>query len=318
MNTAHPAPPFDAELAAALAILQQELPGTVTPDMIESLRARPAIPLDDLLAEHNIIHREETVEGRHGTMVVSIFQRADHQPGGPGIFSIHGGGMILGDRFAGIEKVLDWVEELDAVAVSIEYRLAPEYPDPVPVEDCYDGLLWMAENSNRLQFSPDALVIAGASAGGGLAAGTALLARDNGTPRLAAQLLLCPMLDDRAATVSSTQIEVATWDAGSNDTGWTSLLGDRRGSDDVSIYAAPARATILADLPPTFIDVGSAELFRDENVAYASTIWASGGECELHVWPGGFHGYEVFAPRAAVSVATQDARLKWLKRILGT
>jgi len=317
MNTAHPAPPFDVEVAAALAFIQPDLLGTVTPEGIKELRARPTIPLEEILTGRSIVHREETIRGRHGDLVLSIFQRVDHQPSGPGIFTIHGGGMILGDRFAGIEKVLDWVDCLDAVAVSIEYRLAPEYPDPVPVEDCYDGLLWMAENAHQLGFSPEALVIVGASAGGGLAAGAALLARDSGSPQLAAQMLLCPMLDDRAATVSSRQIEVATWDSESNDTGWSSLLGDRRGTDDVSIYAAPARATDLSGLPPTFIDVGSSDLFRDEDVAYASTLWASGGQCELHVWAGGCHGYEVHAPLAGVSIATQDARLSWLKRILG-
>lgn len=204
--------------------------------------------------------------------------------------------------------------ELDAVFVSVEYRLAPEHPDPAPVEDCYASLVWAAE----LGFDPTKLVISGGSAGGGLAAGTSLLARDRGGPPLAAQVLIYPMIDDRNETVSSHQIDgTGVWDRGSNDTGWDALLGDRRKTDQVSIYAAPARATDLSNLPPTFIDVGTSEVFRDEDVAYASAIWASGGHCELHVWTGGFHGYDSMAPFAALSIATQDARLNWLRRTLG-
>ncbi|WP_317451749.1 alpha/beta hydrolase [Microbacterium sp. NIBRBAC000506063] len=106
------------------------------------------------------------------------------------------------------------------------------------------------------------------------------------------------------------------WDRASNDTGWDALLGDRRGTDAVSIYAAPARADDLSGLPPTFIDVGSAEVFRDEDVAYASGIWAAGGECELHVWPGGFHGFDGLAPHAELSIAMVETRNRWLTRML--
>jgi acetyl esterase/lipase len=109
---------------------------------------------------------------------------------------------------------------------------------------------------------------------------------------------------------------VGVWDRTSNETGWTAMLGDARGGPDVSPYAAPARATDLSGLPPAFIDVGAAETFRDEDVAYASRIWAAGGEAELHVWPGGFHGYFLFAPHAQVSQDTLEARLRWLRRLL--
>jgi acetyl esterase/lipase len=125
------------------------------------------------------------------------------------------------------------------------------------------------------------------------------------------------MIDDRNDTVSSQQIEgVGVWDRTSNLTGWTALLGDRRGGDDVSIYAAPARATDLAGLPPAFIDVGSAEVFRDEAVAYAGAIWAAGGEAELHVWAGGFHGFNALAPGTDLAVAANRARDDWLARLL--
>jgi acetyl esterase/lipase len=153
------------------------------------------------------------------------------------------------------------------------------------------------------------LIIAGSSAGGGTAAGTALLSRDRGGPRLCGQVLICPMLDDRNETISSHQyVEEGSWSRGSNLLGWTCLLGDRRGGDQVSIYAAPARATDLSRLPPAFIDVGSAEVFRDEAVNYASLLWKSEVQAELHVFAGGFHGFDLLVPNAGFSIAAREAR----------
>lgn len=224
----------------------------------------------------------------------------------------------MGDRTLGIDIALEWVQLFDAVAVSVEYRLAPEHPDPAPVNDCYAGLVWTAAHADELGFDPGRLIIAGASAGGGLAAGTALMARDQGGPALATQTLACPMLDDRNETISSHQIDgIGTWDRGSNDAGWDALLGDCRKTDQASIYAAPARATDLSGLPPAYIDCGSAEVFRDEDVAYASAIWAAGGVAELHVWAGGFHRFDLMAPHAAVSVGARETRTRFVGRIRG-
>ena len=126
------------------------------------------------------------------------------------------------------------------------------------------------------------------------------------------------MLDDRDTSASTHQYEgVGVWDRGSNFTGWTALLGERKGTEGVSIYAAPARATDLSNLPPAYIGCGSAEVFRDEDVAYATGIWAAGGQAELHVWAGGFHGSDGFAPHAAVSQASAEARSNWITRLLG-
>lgn len=316
-----PAPPFDVELGAMLGILGESMPPTITPDMIGLLRSSSVTPpIDQIMAGRDVVHEERTIPGTVGgpDLVVSIFRRTDHRAGGPGIFHTHGGGMIIGDRFTGIDVILEWVELFDAVAVTVEYRLAPEHPDPAPVSDCFAALEWTAANAGELGFDPDRLIIAGGSAGGGLAAGVTLMARDRGGPALAGQVLIYPMIDDRNSTVSSHQIDgTGVWDRGSNDTGWDALLGDRRHGDDVSIYAAPARATDLSGLPPAFIDVGSAEVFRDEDVAYASRIWASGGIAELHVWPGGFHGFDLMAPQAALSIAMRSTRTAWVKRILG-
>ncbi len=205
------------------------------------------------------------------------------------------------------------------MAVTVEYRLAPEYPDPCPVEDCYAGLRWTAEHDEELGIDPGRLIIAGASAGGGLAAGTALLARDRQGPCLAGRVLIYPMLDDRGQSVSMAQFDgIGAWDRVSNRTGWTALLGDRRGTTDVSGYAAPARATDLSGLPPAFIDCGSAEVFRDEDVAYASALWAAGVQAELHVWPGGFHGFDVLAAGTELARAMTATRNAWVARHIGT
>ncbi|ABH00457.1 possible lipase (plasmid) [Rhodococcus jostii RHA1] len=196
--------------------------------------------------------------------------------------------------------------------VTVEYRLAPEFPDPYPVEDSYAALVWIAEHAADLG-DQDRILIVGASAGAGVAAGTALLARDRSGPRLTGQLLIGPMIDDRDRTVSTTQYEgMPPWDRNSNRMGWTALLGDRRGTDDVSIYAAPSRAVDLSGLPPAFIDCGSAEVFRDEDVAYASALWAAGVQAELHVWAGGIHGFDFMTPDAAISRAARAARDGWV------
>jgi acetyl esterase/lipase len=313
-------PPFDPELAAALALLGETLPPTLTPEMIPLMRQAPLMTLDEnLLAEREITRRDVTIRGYDGDdILVTVMSKQGHDTSGPGIYHAHGGGMIVGDRFTGIESLIGWIDRYDAVVVTVEYRLAPEFPDPYPVEDCYAGLVWTADHADELGIDLGRLIIAGGSAGGGLAAGTALLARDRSGPALAGQLLMCPMLDDRDNTVSTLQIDgVGVWDRGSNVTGWNALLGDRKGGEGVSIYAAPARATDLSGLPPAYIDCGSAEVFRDEDVAFASALWAAGVQAELHVWAGGFHAFEGFAPHAAVSQAALAARDSWVARILG-
>lgn len=310
--------PYDTELAAMLDA--SPLPTVITPEMIAPIRSAPFTPpIADLLSTRAITHEERTIAGPASDLVVSIFRPRTRSGTGAGIYYLHGGGMIIGDRFTGIEDVLDWVEAFGATAVSLEYRLAPEHPDPAPVEDGYAGLLWTAAHTAELGIDPDRLMIAGASAGAGLAAGVALLARDRGGPALLAQLLMSPMLDDRNATVSSQQYSMTgSWSRESNDTGWTALLGDRRATDTVSIYAAPARATDLSGLPPAFIDVGSAEVFRDEAVAYASQLWAAGVQAELHVWAGGFHMFYGAAPTATLSVDARETRNSWMRRTLGS
>ncbi|GAA1652080.1 alpha/beta hydrolase [Actinoplanes couchii] len=316
--------PFDPELAAALTVISEQLPPVITPEMIVPMRQGAALaPVtdDDLRRDGRFTVEERAVPGLDGDPDVTLLIcRPTAATGTLGcVYHTHGGGMIIGDNRTGIGEMLDLAERFNLVVVSVEYRLAPETPHPGPVNDCYAGLLWTAKNAADLGFDPDRLLVAGGSAGGGLAAALALMARDLDGPALRGQLLIYPMLDDRNDTTSSVQMEgLGVWDRGSNRTGWTALLGEAAGGPDVSPYAAPARAGDLSGLPPAFIDVGSAETFRDEDVAYASRIWQAGGQAELHVWPGGFHGFDVMVPSAALSQDARAARVRWLDRLLGS
>jgi acetyl esterase/lipase len=316
-------PPFDPEVAAALVAVNGALPSSITPDLIGLLRemtdAGYTMGLDEIRRH---VHAEElTVPGLAGDPDVAllVLRPTDRDPAValPGLYFIHGGGMVAGNQRTGIDGVLEWMAAIPMVAVSVEYRLAPEHPHPAPVEDCYAGLAWLGAHAAELGIDPDRMVIAGGSAGAGLAAATALAARDRGGPRVRGQLLMCPMIDDRALTPSSTElVGEGVWDSVSNATGWSSLLGPAAGGQDVSPYAAPARATDLSGLPSAFIEAGSVETFRDESVDYASRIWQAGGQAELHVWPGGCHGFDGVVPEAPMSREARAARVNWLRRVL--
>ncbi|MEV0198099.1 alpha/beta hydrolase [Nonomuraea sp. NPDC050691] len=235
--------------------------------------------------------------------------------GRPCLYWIHGGGMVFGRPEMDDGLLAGYVERLGCVAVSVDYRLAPEHPHPAPVEDCYAGLVWTAANAAGLGVDPARLAVAGMSAGGGLAAATTLLARDRGGPAVAFQLLACPMLDDRGVTPSSRRLaDALLWDGAANAFGWRALLGDRAGGEDVSPYAAPARAADLAGLPPAFVDVTELEIFRDEALEYARRLAEAGVSTEFHLYPGGFHGFDVLLPDTELGRAVSAARLAALRR----
>jgi acetyl esterase/lipase len=319
-----PPPPFDPELEPALAAMSSRGGMVLSLELIPAIRRAPSpfpVPtLEELRRGGAFEVSERLVPGPAGAPEISLLICRPTAAEAPVacLYFIHGGGMIMGDnRSGGFPGAVAHAEKLGVALVSVEYRLAPETPHPGPVEDCYAGLVWTVEHADELGIAPARVIVGGASAGGGLAAAVALLARDRGGPDLLAQMLLCPMLDDRNETPSSYQMAgLGVWDRGANEVGWTALLGAARGGLDVSPYAAPARATDLSGLPPAFIDVGSAETFRDEDVAYATGIWQAGGQAELHVWPGGFHGFTGMVPDAAISKAATAAQQTWLRRIL--
>lgn len=331
MSTPNPRPvPYARETLATLAQIAPEDAPDMTSDGLVADRAamdRWFPSFEAAIGDHPIDFTEYAVPGPAGApdVIVSVLS-----PGGLGgrvaagaapvgaIYNIHGGGMMVGNRRMDVPRLVELVLEFGIVAATVEYRLAPEHPDPAPVEDCHAGLVWMAGAAEMLGINPERIVIMGGSAGGGLSAGVSLIARDRGTVKLAGQMLLCPMIDDTNTTLSSYQyLRGNTWTRQRNLLGWQSLLGARVGTDAVSIYAAPHRAKDLTNLPPAFIEAGSAEMFRDENVEYANRIWATGGTAELHVWSGGFHGFDFFAPETELARAALDARRSWLRRIYG-
>ena len=316
-------PPFDPELEAVLPMIRAAMP-PMRPDALEESRrlmseGLPGMPAPDLTADGRVSVVDLVVPGPEGQpdLTLLVLRRTDHATAGPAVYHTHGGGMIVGDRRSGVDMFLPFVLEHDAVVVSVEYRLAPEHPHPAPVEDCYAGLVWTAEHAEELGIDPERILIAGASAGGGLAAGAALMARDRGFPALTHQVLICPMIDDRLVTQSAQCLDgEGTWDRRDNLFGWTCLLGEERGGPDVSPYAAPARATDLAGLPRTYIDTGSVESFRDEALAYAQRLSQAGVSVDLHMWGGGFHGFDLMVPQAAISRASVAAREEFIHRAL--
>ncbi len=318
-------PPFDPELSIVLAAMGKQQREPVTPENLEARQerdaaARPRPTAEDLRADGRFAVAEFCVPGPPGGPDVTLVSA---RPAGlvgplPLLYYMHGGAMIMGNAWSVLPRILrEWALPLELAVISVEYRLAPQTQYPGPLEDCYAGLVWAAGHAAELDIDADRIIIGGKSAGGGLAAALALLARDRGGPRPLGQLLLCPMLDDRDSTFSSHQMTgLGMWDLTSNATAWKALLGDRYGAADLPPYAAPSRATDLSGLPPAYVEVGSAEMFRDEDVAYANAIWQAGGQAELHVWPGAYHGFDGLAPQAALSQDARDARTRWLRRLL--
>jgi acetyl esterase/lipase len=317
-----PHPPFDPELVPALEQAYQQAPVTLTWSNLEECRRAElqSTPSLAVLAQGGAELRETLVPGPDGAPDVPLL--IIRPPGRrdllPGLFHTHGGGMVMGNNRTGLETMIGWVTDPGLVIVSAEYRLAPEHPFPAGVEDCYAALAWTAEHAAELGIDAQRLAVGGGSAGGGLAAACSLMARDRGGPALAGQMLIYPMLDDRTATGSARELDgEGIWDSGSNQTAWAMLLGDRRGQDGVSRYAAPARASDLSGLPPAYLELGSVDTLRDEDLSYARRIWAAGGNAELHVWPGGFHAFDLVAPGSALARTALEVRLAWLRRITG-
>ncbi|MFE2141055.1 alpha/beta hydrolase [Streptomyces sp. NPDC059456] len=317
--------PFDPELRVALDALDEEVKAPITPENLAARQrrdaaARPRPTVEDLRADGRFEVAELRVPGPPDAPDVTLVSARPSGLAGPLplLYYLHGGGMVMGNAWSVLPGILrEWAHPLNLAVLSVEYRLAPRARYPEPLEDCYAGLVWAAAHAAELGIDADRVVIGGKSAGGGLAAALALLSRDRGGPAALGQLLLCPMLDDRGSTFSSHQMTgLGAWDLTSNTTGWQALLGERHGAADLPPYAAPSRATDLSGLPPAYIEVGSAEIYRDEDVAYANAIWRAGGQAELHVWPGAYHGFDGLAPHAALSRDAREARTRWLRRLL--
>ena len=321
-------PPYDTATAALLECIEPlGIFRTMTVQNIPGWRA----PVDEVRAGFLLRHPDVDLEDvevlrQNGTAfpvaVARTVQSASVGGPGPLFLSLHGGGLVMGCRFNGLLTVVPWLRRYGGVIISPEYRLAPEHPAPAGVEDCYATLCWAVEHAEDLGADPERVVVVGPSAGGGLSAGTLLMARDRQGPAVLGGLLDYPMLDDRTGmqhwqdSVSARQYpDDGTWPTAYNNVAWDAALGERRGTELVTPYEAPARATWLGGLPPLFISVASAEVFRDEDVSFASRVWRDGGDAELHVYPGGTHAMEFVNARWLAQGLTA-ARDLWVERLL--
>jgi acetyl esterase/lipase len=312
---------IDPELRAVVEKLPTDRPMDLT--KIPAARVKMNKMVTTLLAGmpaiEGVTGRDQLVPGFQGDPAVRVrVYRPDHQPSTlPALLWIHGGGYVMGDIEQDDRLMKQLVKRIDCVAVSVDYRLAPEHPFPAPVEDCYAGLKWLFAHAGELGVDPSRIAIGGASGGGGLAAGLALLARDRGEVKVAFQLLIYPMIDDRNVTPASHAItDSRMWNREANRLGWRAYLGRDGGGADVSPYAAASRATDLTNLPPAYIPVGALDLFVDENIEYAQRLIQAGVPTELHVYPGAFHGFDLFAPSAKVSKQFKADRDNALKQAL--
>ncbi|KAF5651974.1 lipase esterase [Fusarium sp. NRRL 25303] len=270
----------------------------------------------------HLSHTEHSVPGPDNNIItLSVFApKNPSKAPRPVLYHIHGGGMVSGDRFTAVTSVIDLLKGIDCVVVSVEHRLAPETRAPGPAEDCYAGLVWISENASSLGIDPAAIVVFGVSGGGALAATTCLMARDRKRPAIPvkAQMLYSPLLDDRCESLADQQFEYgnpastawlrAIWDL---------ILGDARGSEHVTPYQAPARETDLSNLPAAYIDAGECEVFRDVAVAYATEMWRGGSTCELHIWPGAWHGFDMMddSKMPLIHIANMT-KANWLQRVM--
>ena len=283
-------PLLDPEISALLAASPVDIGGvlaSLTNESIVDIRAMfsatPPPPLSDT------IERTDHVLVDRGTATLRVHRPKNLAGQRPCVYWMHGGGLVLGDNKMDDARFDSWCNEYGIVGVSVDYRLAPEFPYPTPLEDCYAGLAWVHQNAESLGIDATRIGIGGASAGAGLAAGLALLARDRGDLSVAFQLLIYPMIDDRQITVSSTWSD-PIWSPAANTFGWTAYLGDKKGTSDVEPYAAPARATDLSGLPPTLISVGALDGFSDRAQQFGDDPIDGCRDRGLHLH--GFHHHQ--------------------------
>jgi len=306
----------DAELKPLLEALPTI---TVTRETLQAIRnAWPPPSIDKSKVEF----QRCLVAGPRGApaIALSIFLPQDAPRPLPCIYHMHGGGYIAGAS-ADLEPLhYPLARELGTAIISVDYRLAPETIFPGAIEDCYAGLRWVFEHCGELNLDPKRIGLMGQSAGGGLAAALALLVRDRGEYRLSFQHLIYPMLDDRTGSGRDPNPYAGEflWPAPSNRFAWGCLLGREPGGPDVSPYAAAARATNLSGLPRTFMATGALDLFIDENVQYAHRLIRAGVATEFHVYPGAYHGFDVFAADAAVSRQARRDSIEALRRAFST
>lgn len=335
-----PRPSYDPDTLIVLeALTRAGLDRPLNDDTLPDTRRSVSDAREAFIAAHPHVRVEEVEIARPGggsmpLALVSVPVSSSLPDGELGlrpplVVSFHGGGRVTGHRYDDVARLLPLFAPTGAVIVSPEYRLAPEHPSPAAQEDCYAALLWAAEHAAEFGADPERLIVAGPSAGGGLALAVALRTRDLGGPTPLGYLVEYPMLDDRTGLpgpdgqvsppAAAQYPEDGRWPSQWNNWAWTKILGERRGTEDVTLWDVPGRAVdtpgTLAGLPPVFLSVASAETFRDEVVSFASALWRDGVSCELHVYDGGTHAMEA-VNRTWLARDLEAAQRSWLARLL--
>lgn len=325
-GSAAPTPPRLAGLAPELAALVAGLPAP--PTTVAELAATRA-QLDTLVRQRRaqamhcptVAVEERQAPGLPGEPAVRVlvFRPVGAPSPRPALLWLHGGGFVAGTPEFDEAQLNELVEAVGCIVVSVDYRLAPEHPHPAALHDAYAALKWLHDEAAALGVDPARLAVAGQSAGGGLCAALAMLARDRGEVRLCFQAPLQAMLDDRTGAhgrpLPAADGLVLT--AASNRFKWQALLGQPAGADEVPVHAVPARAQHLVDLPPTYLSIGALDLFTDENLAFAQGLLRAGVPTELHVWPGACHAFDLLAPQLPLARVYRRSFHGALRRALG-
>lgn len=305
---------MDPELAAVVAALPRMVAGDpvaarlVMRDFIERFTADATTA-----GSGGLTISDRTIPGPQGAPAIRVrlYEPHQRQANAPCLVYFHGGGFMAGDLDSEHLRCVRLAAQADCVVVSVDYRLAPEHRFPAAVEDCYAALSWTAASADDLGIDRSRLGVAGVSAGGGLAAAVALMARDRQGPVVAFQMLLFPVLDDRMESPSMTFVGTPLFDGAAASRMWSSYLGESRTS--TSPYAAPARADDLRGLPATYLATGEFDPLRDEGIAYALRLLAADVSVELHNFAGTFHTFDVF--ETEVSTRATNEQVEWLRRI---
>ncbi len=257
---------------------------------------------------------------RHGTVVpdgalveLRWYSRGGETPGSAVVY-LYGGGMTGGSLDLYEPFIRSYVAASGVPMLGVEYRLASEHPHPVPVEDAYAGLRWLADHAQEMGVEPSRIAVMGDSAGGGIAAGVALLARSRGL-LLARQILIYPMLDDRNTVPDPALAPFVTWSHDENHTGWSALLRQRTGAEAVPPIAAPSRETDLGGVAPAYLEAGELDILRDKDIEYARRLARAGVPIQLHVHPGVPHGFGLIAPEAEVTKRAFADRIRVLRAL---
>ena len=280
---------LDPQIAKTISSKPPQALRAETLSMFRAANDKPAAP-----PVPGVERRDYVIDPEHA-VAIRVHRPIGADGGLPCVYSMHGGGYVFGSYDNDDARLQGWTSSYGCVGVSVEYRLAPETPFPGPLDDCYLGLRWVFDHHDELGADPARIGVSGTSAGAGLAAGLALMARDRGEVPLQFQLLDAPMIDDRQVTPSSRREDLMIFDREASAFGWRCYLGDRYGQPDLPAYAAPARAGDLSGLPAAYICVGNVDGFRDEAIGYATRLNQTGVPAELHVYAGAPHGVKQFA-----------------------